>query len=105
MHTNTLSPRSTPHETGAYLPAALLSVVMLSAILVAQLMPVGRHMLLVRVGQTGPQAAIAAAAAADAALVSEPKAGFAVVFGDAATIRRSFGIAVLWNGDPSCSSR
>lgn len=86
-------------------PAALLAFVVTVAIAASRLLPFGDAIVLVRLADTTPAAALAAAAAADAMLVDIPAPGFAVLHGDASHIRASTGLAALWTGSASCASR
>lgn len=86
-------------------PAAGLSLIVTAVLGALQLMPLGHGLLLVRVRGEDSGAALLAAAAADAALVSVPAPGFAVVYGDASTVRTALGLAVSWKGNASCSPK
>jgi hypothetical protein len=86
------------------LPAALTALLTVAVLCVAELMPFGRAMLLVRVPSTGAEGAMIAAASAGAALVSVPSPGYAVVYGDAAKVRGALGLAIPWKGLASCFS-
>ena len=85
------------------LPAAMLAGIVTVILCGVQLLPSGRTMLLVRVPVGGPRAALVAAAAADAALVSIPAPGFAVLYGDASHVRAALGLVIAWKGRASCS--
>lgn len=82
-------------------PAALITLLVTGVLISAQLIPVGEATVLVRLPADTP--ALSAAAAADAALVSVPAAGFAVLHGDAGHIRSVLGLAVTWQGAAPCS--
>lgn len=75
----------------------------MAALIGARLLPTGEATLLVRVGEGTQGAALVAAAEADASLVGIPAPGFAIVHGDAARVRATLGMAVLWNGGAPCS--
>ena len=90
---------------GDLLPAATMSGIVLSVICGVQVLPFGTARLLVHVQGRDLGAALAVAARADAALVSAPAPGFAVVFGDAAHVRAALGLAVVWKGRPPCSQQ
>ena len=85
-----------------YAPATALAVLITTVLAGTQLLPVGRGMLLVRVPDGGAEGALAAAAWADATLVSTPAPGFAVLYGDASQVRRALGLAVTWKGLAPC---
>ena len=87
------------------LPAILIAAMTTGATTAMQLLPAGVATVLVRVADRSPAAALAIAAAADAALVSLPAPGFAVLHGDAARVRAAAGLAILWKGIPPCSRR
>jgi hypothetical protein len=87
----------------AFLPAMLLVLGVMSVAVLAHLMPFGRQMLLVRVNAEQPGALMRSLEASDALLVSEPRPGFAVVLGDAASVREHLGLAVLWKGAAPCT--
>ncbi len=76
----------------------------MAALIGARLLPTGEATLLVRVGKDTQRAALVAAAEADASLVGIPASGFAIVHGDAARVRATLGMAVLWNGGAPCST-
>jgi hypothetical protein len=84
-------------------PAASVSLLVTGALVAAQLLPAGEGTVLVRVAPDEGVAALRAAAAADARLVAIPAPGFAVLYGDAARIRRTLGLAVAWKGQAPCT--
>lgn len=86
-------------------PAIALGVATLLAVMAGRLLPFGEATLLVRVADATPRAALAAAAAADAALVDIPRPGFAVLRGDAGHVRAALGLATLWKGLAPCSTQ
>ncbi len=86
------------------LPAVGLALSVTAMIGAMQLMPLGEGLLLVRVGDEDPRSALMTAAKAGAALVSIPAPGFAVVYGDAARVRKAVGLAVTWKGNALCAS-
>lgn len=88
----------------ALIPAAMIALSVTAATAGAQLVPSGEATVLVRVSSGTPEAALAAAASADAALVRIPAAGFAVLHGNASHIRTALGLAVVWQGAAACSS-
>ena len=85
------------------IPAAMIALSVTATLCVAQLLPFGKTMLLVRVSQAGIATALADASRADAALVGIPAPGFAVLYGDASRVRQALGLAVLWKGKAPCS--
>lgn len=86
-------------------PAALITLLVTATLAGAQLLPFGQAVLLVRTATDRPAAAVAAASAADASLVTIPAPGFAVLYGDASRVRRALGLAVAWQGKAPCASR
>lgn len=92
------------YPSADFAPALLIGLFSTGLMAATQLVPVGENLLLIRLGDTGPEAALAAAAAADATLVRVPAPGFAVLHGDAARARAAFGWATLWTGNASCST-
>lgn len=91
-------------STSDFVPAALSGILVVAALIGARLLPVGEATLLVRLGNDTQAAALVAAAGADASLVGIPAPGYAIVHGDAARVRATLGVAVLWNGGAPCSS-
>jgi hypothetical protein len=85
------------------IPAAGLALSVTAILCGLQLMPFGKGMLLVRVHGENPGSALMAAAIADAAFVSSPAPGFAVVYGEASKVRTALGLAVPWKGNAPCS--
>lgn len=85
------------------IPAAGLALSVTAILCGLQLMPSGTGMLLVRVHGEESRSALMAAAMADAAFVSIPAPGFAVIYGEASKVRTALGLAVLWKGNASCS--
>ncbi len=90
-----------------FAPAALIALTVTAALAGAELMPSGDATVLVRVpagGSGAPaDAALRAAAAADAAFVGVPAPGFAVLHGDASRIRAALGLTTAWKGSAPCS--
>lgn len=86
------------------LPAAGVALSVTVILCVVQLVPFGEGMCLVRVDPTDPGTAFLAAARAHVAIVNRPAPGFAVVYGQASTIRSAFGLAVPWKGKVLCSA-
>ena len=86
------------------IPAALIALSVTAMTAGTQLVPFGQATVLVRVSARAPEAALAAAAATDAALVRIPAPGFAVLRGNASRIRALLGLAVVWQGTAACSS-
>lgn len=86
-----------------FTPAMAIAAFVTTALGVAQLVPFGKNILLVRVTHQGVAAALNAAALADAALVSIPGPGYVVLYGDASQVRRAVGLAVPWKGTALCS--
>lgn len=85
------------------LPAAGLALSVAGMMCALQLMPFGTGLLLVRVPEDGAGSALMAAARADAAFVSSPAHGYAVLYGDASKVRAAVGLAVSWRGQAPCS--
>lgn len=93
---------SSRHVIADLAPAMGLGLAITLVVCGLQLMPAGIGLLLVRVDAADPAAVLRQAAQADARLVSLPASGFAVVQGDAATVRSAFGLAVRWKGTMPC---
>ncbi len=89
--------------TRDFAPAMAMAIFVTTSLGVAELLPFGKKILLVRVTQDGAGAALNAAALADAALVSVPAPGYVVLYGDASQVRRAVGLAVPWKGTALCS--
>ncbi len=85
------------------IPAAGLALSVTTILCGLQLMPSGIGMLLVRVHGDDARSALMAAAMADAAFVSSPAPGFAVVYGEASKVRTALGLAVPWKVNAPCS--
>ena len=85
------------------IPAAGLTLSATAILCGLQLVPFGKGMFLVRVDGQDSNSALMAAAMADAAFVSTPSPGFAVLYGEASRIRTAVGLAVSWKGDAPCS--
>jgi hypothetical protein len=85
-------------------PAMLIGVCLTCAAASTQLVPIGEELLLVRLKDPGPDAALSAALAAEATLVTIPAPGFAVLYGDASRTRAALGLTTLWRGSASCST-
>jgi hypothetical protein len=85
-----------------FLPAAALASAVTLVAGALPLLPHGQAVVLARLPVN--TIALRAAASADAALVSEPAPGFAVLFGDAGRIRRALGLVVVWHARPLCSA-
>ena len=85
------------------IPASGLALSVIATLCGLQLMPFGKGMYLVRVDGEDPGSALMAAATANAALVSNPAPGFAVVYGEASEVRTALGLALPWKGNPPCS--
>jgi hypothetical protein len=90
-------------RAGDLIPAAMLALTVTAILCGAQLLPLGKTMLLVRVANEGTEAALTAAAEADAAFVSIPAPGFAILYGEASRVRGALDLAVLWKGTALCS--
>ena len=86
-------------------PAAFLGASVIVAACASQLFPSGVGLLLVRLPNASASSALAAVAAADAAIVSTPSPGFAVLYGDATRVRHVLGLAVRWKGLAACSTK
>ena len=101
--------QSAPMRVVDLVPAALLAGTVAAVLAGAELLPLGTATVLVRVAAAAPAdqlaTALAAAAAGDAALVSVPAPGFAVLHGDAARIRAALGLTVVWNGAAQCAPK
>ena len=87
------------------IPAATIALSVIAILGGAELLPVGKDMLLVRVSDRTPVAGLIAAASADAAYISSPAPGFAVLYGQSAQIRAAYGFAVRWRGFGLCGRR
>lgn len=85
--------------------AAIIGVVVVGGLCAAPLLPFGKSLLLVRLATDGKDPAATIAARAGAELVNIPAPGYAVIFGDAATARAAFGVAVAWRGLALCAAR
>jgi hypothetical protein len=86
-------------------PAMIIAVSAAAALCAAELLPFGRTMLLVHLSSEGVEAALAAAATADAAFVGIPASGYALIYGEASQVRGALGLAVHWKGTDLCSPR
>jgi hypothetical protein len=81
----------------------MVGVLAAAVLCAAELLPFGKAMLLVRLPSEGVEAALTAAAFADAAFVSIPAPGYAVIYGDASQVRGALGLAVSWKGTNLCA--
>jgi hypothetical protein len=84
------------HSASDFAPALLLGLMVTVASAAAHLMPFGTAVVLVRVADPAPRAALQAASLSDA--------GFAVLFGNASRIRSVSGLATLWTGKAPCAT-
>jgi hypothetical protein len=89
-------------KTSEIIPAAGLAVAVTTVLCGLQLVSFGQGMLLVHVRGDDLKSALMAAALADAALVSIPAPGFAVIYGDATKASTALGLAVPWKGSAPC---
>ena len=84
-------------------PALTIAASAAAALCAAELLPFGKTMLLVRLPREGVEAALTAAAKADAAFVGIPAPGYAVIYGEASQVRGALGLAVPWKETKLCS--
>ena len=85
------------------LPAALLAFGLIVVSVTVRMLPFGSANLLVRVPDAQHGSALLLAARSNASLMSIPAPGFAVLRGDAASVRAASGLAVIWKGRAACS--
>src|SRR3954454_2163716 len=94
-----------PDSVSDVAPAVLLGLVITVFVAGARLLPLGETTVLVRLPDKTLAAALGAAIAADAIFVTVPTPGFVVLRGKASRIRGALGLAVVWKGKPSCSTK
>jgi hypothetical protein len=87
-----------------FVPALALASAATFVLLWASLVPSGTATMLARLPSTQQNAAIVAAADADAALLSAPRPGYAVLRGDATKIRHALHFAIGWEGAAGCAA-
>ncbi|MCK8784220.1 hypothetical protein M0638_07495 [Roseomonas sp. NAR14] len=85
------------------MPALAMATLVPLAMAPGRLLPEGDTPVLVRLGNAGLERLLRQPSLAEVRLLALPAPGYAVLRGDTALIRSTFGSAVAWQGVSTCS--